>query len=120
MKNGVPDYSMDFTKIREMRKQNKHTSRASLGNDDEFQLQLQLPSNSNSNNNEGEAEEEPRRRRHGSPTVRFHLPCSLLPVLMGKRAVDGIEALWPQCNEGPTGGPENGRPWADARRDQAK
>ncbi|KAJ8493525.1 hypothetical protein OPV22_015246 [Ensete ventricosum] len=68
MKNGVPDYSMDFTKIREMRKQNKHTSRASLGNDDEFQLQLQLPSNSNSNNNEGEAEEEPRRRRHGSPT----------------------------------------------------
>ncbi|CAL9114290.1 unnamed protein product [Musa textilis] len=34
MKNGVPDYSMDFTKIREMRKQNKHPSRASLGNDD--------------------------------------------------------------------------------------
>ncbi|CAL9750022.1 unnamed protein product [Musa acuminata subsp. burmannicoides] len=69
MKNGVPDYSMDFTKIREMRKQNKHPSRASLGNDDE----LQLPSNNNnSNNNEGEAEEEPRRRRHrhGSPTGR--------------------------------------------------
>ncbi|CAL9115865.1 unnamed protein product, partial [Musa acuminata var. zebrina] len=112
MKNGVPDYSMDFTKIREMRKQNKHPSRASLGNDDE----LQLPSNNN-NNNEGEAEEEPRRRRHrhGSPTVRFRFSSSLLPVLMGKRAVDGIEALWPQCNEGPTGGPENGRPWADAR-----
>ncbi|CAL9100469.1 unnamed protein product [Musa textilis] len=36
MKNGVPDYSMDFTKIREMRKQNKNTSRASLGNDDEL------------------------------------------------------------------------------------
>lgn len=41
MKNGaMPDYSMDFTKIREMRKQNKkEISRASLGNEEE------LPSN---------------------------------------------------------------------------
>uniref|UniRef100_A0A0E0M7H8 RIN4 pathogenic type III effector avirulence factor Avr cleavage site domain-containing protein n=1 Tax=Oryza punctata TaxID=4537 RepID=A0A0E0M7H8_ORYPU len=38
MKNGaVPDYSMDFSKIREMRKQNKRElSRASLGGDDEL------------------------------------------------------------------------------------
>ncbi|CAM8900943.1 unnamed protein product [Rhodiola kirilowii] len=36
-KGGVPDYSMDFSKIREMRKQNKRElSRASLGNEEEF------------------------------------------------------------------------------------
>uniref|UniRef100_A0ACD5X3Y5 Uncharacterized protein n=2 Tax=Avena sativa TaxID=4498 RepID=A0ACD5X3Y5_AVESA len=41
MKNGpVPDYSMDFSKIREMRKQNKRElSRASLGGDDELLAQ---------------------------------------------------------------------------------
>uniref|UniRef100_A0A1D1YW02 Pyridoxal biosynthesis lyase pdxS n=1 Tax=Anthurium amnicola TaxID=1678845 RepID=A0A1D1YW02_9ARAE len=34
---GVPDYSMDFSKIREMRKQNKKDiSRLSVGNDDEL------------------------------------------------------------------------------------
>lgn len=38
LKNGVmPDYSMDFSKIREMRKQNKRdVSRASLGNEEEL------------------------------------------------------------------------------------
>ena len=38
MKNGaVPDYSMDFSKSREMRKQNKRElSRASLGGDDDL------------------------------------------------------------------------------------
>ena len=38
MKNGaLPDYSMDFSKIREMRKQNKkELSRASLGGDDDL------------------------------------------------------------------------------------
>ncbi|KAL6554818.1 hypothetical protein OROGR_006076 [Orobanche gracilis] len=36
-KGPVPDYSMDFSKIREMRKQNKREpSRASLGNEKEF------------------------------------------------------------------------------------
>uniref|UniRef100_A0A7N0URI2 RIN4 pathogenic type III effector avirulence factor Avr cleavage site domain-containing protein n=2 Tax=Kalanchoe fedtschenkoi TaxID=63787 RepID=A0A7N0URI2_KALFE len=36
-KGGIPDYSMDFSKIREMRKQNKReVSRASLGNEEEF------------------------------------------------------------------------------------
>ncbi|KAJ7945328.1 Pathogenic type III effector avirulence factor Avr AvrRpt-cleavage: cleavage site protein [Quillaja saponaria] len=36
-KGQVPDYSMDFTKIREMRKQNKReVSRASIGNEEEF------------------------------------------------------------------------------------
>ncbi|KAE8814130.1 hypothetical protein D1007_08777 [Hordeum vulgare] len=38
MKNGaMPDYSMDFSKIREMRKQNKkELSRTSLGGDDDL------------------------------------------------------------------------------------
>ncbi|KAF8776452.1 hypothetical protein HU200_003157 [Digitaria exilis] len=38
MKNGaLPDYSMDFSKIREMRKQNKkELSRASLGGDEDL------------------------------------------------------------------------------------
>ncbi|XP_008811582.2 uncharacterized protein LOC103722708 isoform X2 [Phoenix dactylifera] len=36
-KNGLPDYSMDFSKIREMRKQNKmDISRSSLGNEDDL------------------------------------------------------------------------------------
>ncbi|MCL7028089.1 hypothetical protein MKW94_008626 [Papaver nudicaule] len=36
-KGGMPDYSMDFSKIRENRKQNKRDpSRASLGNEDEL------------------------------------------------------------------------------------
>ncbi|KAJ0987396.1 hypothetical protein J5N97_005752 [Dioscorea zingiberensis] len=37
MKQGVPDYSMDFSKIREARKINKSDfSRASLGNEEEL------------------------------------------------------------------------------------
>ncbi|KAI3941347.1 hypothetical protein MKW92_047220 [Papaver armeniacum] len=36
-KGGLPDYSMDFSKIREMRKQNKRElSRASIGNEEEL------------------------------------------------------------------------------------
>ncbi|KAK9110586.1 hypothetical protein Sjap_018646 [Stephania japonica] len=36
-KGGLPDYSLDFSKIREMRKQNKRDiSRASLGNEEEL------------------------------------------------------------------------------------
>ncbi|XP_071725279.1 uncharacterized protein [Rutidosis leptorrhynchoides] len=36
-KGQLPDYSLDFTKIREMRKQNKRdVSRASLGNEEEL------------------------------------------------------------------------------------
>ncbi|KAL6641193.1 hypothetical protein ACP70R_019374 [Stipagrostis hirtigluma subsp. patula] len=43
VKNGaVPDYSMDFSKIREMRKQNKRElSRASLGGDEDLHAQQQ-------------------------------------------------------------------------------
>ncbi|XP_031109408.1 uncharacterized protein LOC116013666 [Ipomoea triloba] len=36
-KGALPDYSLDFSKIREMRKQNKRdVSRASLGNEEEL------------------------------------------------------------------------------------
>ncbi|KAJ1298603.1 hypothetical protein BS78_01G466400 [Paspalum vaginatum] len=43
MKNGaLPDYSMDFSKIREMRKQNKkELSRASIGGDDDLPTKAQ-------------------------------------------------------------------------------
>ncbi|XP_066382047.1 uncharacterized protein [Miscanthus floridulus] len=46
VKNGaVPDYSMDFSKIREMRKQNKRElSRASLGGDEDLLQQQQQSS----------------------------------------------------------------------------
>ncbi|XP_066357267.1 uncharacterized protein [Miscanthus floridulus] len=51
MKNGaLPDYSMDFSKIREMRKQNKkELSRASLGGDDDLlaHAQAQKPQANN-------------------------------------------------------------------------
>ncbi|XP_068643381.1 uncharacterized protein [Aristolochia californica] len=41
-KHDLPDYSMDFSKIREMRKQNKRdVSRASLGNEEELVASLQ-------------------------------------------------------------------------------
>ncbi|CAL9770926.1 unnamed protein product, partial [Musa acuminata subsp. burmannicoides] len=90
MKNGVPDYSMDFTKIREMRKQNKNTSRASLGNDDELR-------SGTTNKEEQEAprhslpEPDLRRRihhHHGSPTSKNSIRrskswsfCDALPYL---------------------------------------
>ncbi|KAG9451209.1 hypothetical protein H6P81_011174 [Aristolochia fimbriata] len=41
-KNDLPDYSMDFSKIREMRKQNKRdVSRASIGNEEELVANIQ-------------------------------------------------------------------------------
>jgi len=73
MKNGaLPDYSMDFSKIREMRKQNKkELSRASLGgHEDLSQAQQQR--------NQAQAKAQPklgrpaddhRRQLHDSPTV---------------------------------------------------
>ncbi|KAL8134092.1 hypothetical protein AgCh_009240 [Apium graveolens] len=45
LKGQVPDYSMDFSKIREMRKQNKRdVSRASLGNEEELISSTTKPS----------------------------------------------------------------------------
>ncbi|KAL5075290.1 hypothetical protein RYX36_014274 [Vicia faba] len=47
-KGPLPDYSMDFSKIREMRKQNKtNASRASLGNEEEFTTSVQKDTKTN-------------------------------------------------------------------------
>ena len=73
VKNGaVPDYSMDFSKIREMRKQNKkELSRASLGGDEDL-------SQAQQQRNQAQAKAQPklgrpaddhRRQLHDSPTV---------------------------------------------------
>lgn len=64
-KGQVPDYSLDFSKIREMRKQNKRdVSRASLGNEEE----LVAPPATN-------ADARPTEHHHyhqsHSPTVKF-------------------------------------------------
>ncbi|XP_061344644.1 uncharacterized protein LOC133290561 [Gastrolobium bilobum] len=62
-KGEVPDYSLDFSKIRETRKQNKtNISRASLGNEEEFM------DSSTSSVNTGHSEP-PYQQTH-SPTTR--------------------------------------------------
>lgn len=62
----LPDYSMDFSKIREMRKQNKRDpSRASLGNEEE------LISSATSNSNNAHSDEHDQFHQNHSPAVRF-------------------------------------------------
>ncbi|OVA08107.1 hypothetical protein BVC80_339g29 [Macleaya cordata] len=59
-KGGLPDYSMDFSKIREMRKQNKRDpSRASLGNEEEL-----IPQH----NNQKQTDHHQPLHHHHSPT----------------------------------------------------
>ncbi|KAG5015671.1 hypothetical protein GLYMA_08G142000v4 [Glycine max] len=68
-KGQVPDYSLDFSKIRETRKQNKtNISRASLGNEEEF-----MDSTTSSSVNTAHSSEHPQPHYHQthSPTVRF-------------------------------------------------
>ncbi|KMT08649.1 hypothetical protein BVRB_6g139260 [Beta vulgaris subsp. vulgaris] len=51
-KGPLPDYSLDFSKIREMRKQNKRDpSRASLGNEEDF-INPTAPANNKANDDE--------------------------------------------------------------------
>ncbi|XP_027367307.1 uncharacterized protein LOC113873402 [Abrus precatorius] len=66
-KGEVPDYSLDFSKIRETRKQNKsNISRASLGNEEEF-----MDSSSNSVNTGHSSEpHHPQYHQTHSPTAR--------------------------------------------------
>ena len=66
-KGVVPDYSLDFSKIREMRKQNKtNVSRASLGNEEE------LMASTTSSTNTGHSEHQhPHYHQTNSPTVRL-------------------------------------------------
>lgn len=77
VKNGaVPDYSMDFSKIREMRKQNKRElSRASLGGDEDLLQQQQQQQQSSKaqppkSSSAAVADDDHRRPLHDdSPTV---------------------------------------------------
>ena len=73
VKNGaVPDYSMDFSKIREMRKQNKRElSRASLGGDEDLLQQQQQSSKAQPpKSSAAVADDDHRRPLHDdSPTV---------------------------------------------------
>ncbi|KAF7834215.1 uncharacterized protein G2W53_009074 [Senna tora] len=65
-KGQVPDYSLDFSKIREMRKQNKtNLSRASLGNEEE--LMASTTTSVNTANNEQQLPHY--HQNHDSPTV---------------------------------------------------
>ncbi|KAL2551473.1 hypothetical protein Fot_05092 [Forsythia ovata] len=67
-KGALPDYSMDFSKIRENRKQNKRdTSRASLGNEEE--LMPSTTRNSNAARNDHFRDHHNYNRNH-SPTGR--------------------------------------------------
>ncbi|XP_020206866.2 uncharacterized protein LOC109791913 [Cajanus cajan] len=67
-KGQVPDYSLDFSKIRETRKQNKtNISRASLGNEEEF------VDSTSSSANTGHSSDHPQPHYHhqnDSPTAR--------------------------------------------------
>lgn len=70
-KGALPDYSMDFSKIRENRKQNK--SRASLGNEEEFNFSS-TTSNNNNNVNAGhlaQGNDQNYHQKHSPTHVRF-------------------------------------------------
>ncbi|KAL1337459.1 hypothetical protein HN51_032134 [Arachis hypogaea] len=69
-KGGVPDYSLDFSKIREMRKQNKtNLSRASLGNEEE--LVASTTTTTNASHTEPEpVHQHPHYHQTNSPTAR--------------------------------------------------
>ncbi|XP_073110154.1 uncharacterized protein [Elaeis guineensis] len=63
-KNGLPDYSLDFSKIRETRKQNKmDISRASPGNKDHL-----IPHHHHHHQSESQS------NRSRAPTVDLHRP----------------------------------------------
>ncbi|XP_057807021.1 uncharacterized protein LOC131021757 isoform X1 [Salvia miltiorrhiza] len=66
-KGPLPDYSMDFSKIREMRKQNKRDpSRASLGNEEEL-----IPSTTRDTNTARNDDHHHDYHQNNSPTVCF-------------------------------------------------
>ncbi|KAL5751821.1 hypothetical protein ACOSP7_022003 [Xanthoceras sorbifolium] len=70
-KGELPDYSVDFSKIREMRKQNKRdASRASLGNEDDF-INPTAPSvNTAHNEQHSHYHKQSHPHHHHSPTTR--------------------------------------------------
>lgn len=70
-KGQVPDYSLDFSKIRETRKQNKtNISRASLGNEEEF-MNSTTTSVVNTGHTQTEHQHPHYDQNSHSPTVRF-------------------------------------------------
>ncbi|KAH1255461.1 hypothetical protein GmHk_04G011611 [Glycine max] len=67
-KGQVPDYSLDFSKIRETRKQNKtNISRASLGNEEE----LTASATNNANTVHSDEHQHPHYNQTNSPTLLF-------------------------------------------------
>ncbi|KAG9131692.1 hypothetical protein Leryth_009433 [Lithospermum erythrorhizon] len=69
-KGAMPDYSMDFSKIREMRKQNKREpSRASIGNEEELMSNTTRSTNTSHTDDHNYHD-----HTNQSPTVRFYLP----------------------------------------------
>lgn len=73
-KGQVPDYSLDFSKIREVRKQNKRElSRASLGNEEELIASSTTPTNPSSAHSDDQQHQHYNQSQQ-SPTVRFLLP----------------------------------------------
>ncbi|KAK4801476.1 hypothetical protein SAY86_021963 [Trapa natans] len=73
MKGEVPDYSLDFSKIREMRKQNKRNlSRASIGNEEEVSSPNAAKSKGATVQDDQHDHYQQQRHHHNhSPTVRF-------------------------------------------------
>lgn len=81
-KGPLPDYSMDFSKIRQNRKQNKRDiSRASIGNEEDLissnTAKLNTTNNSAPHHSYGEDTED-----HHSPTVSIYTFISLVPFLV--------------------------------------
>ncbi|ESW09585.1 hypothetical protein PHAVU_009G139200 [Phaseolus vulgaris] len=78
-KGQVPDYSLDFSKIREMRKQNKtNISRASLGNEEEL---MASSTTNNTNTVHSDEHQHPHYHQTSSPTVRS-LPSFIIPFVI--------------------------------------
>lgn len=75
-KGEVPDYSVDFSKIRENRKQHKRDlSRASIGNEEELMASSATPT-TNTSQSLAEENHQLNHTNANSPTVRF------LPLLL--------------------------------------
>lgn len=73
-KGQVPDYSLDFSKIRENRKQNKRdVSRASLGNEEELIVSTTTTTTTNTDASTTNSDDQHHHYHQGqhSPTVRF-------------------------------------------------
>ena len=70
-KGGVPDYSVDFSKIRENRKQHKRDlSRASIGNEEELMASSATPT-TNTPHSHVDENHQLNPTNSNSPTVRF-------------------------------------------------